>query len=164
MRRGVVLATVRHAAPKPTPPRTPTVVVLHGLFGAARNWRTPIMKLQERQPNVNVQALDLRNHGNSPHSDEMDFDVLTQDVREHIEREELKDPKPVLLGHSLGGRVAMQVALKNADLLSGAIIVDVAPRPPPSPSVGPPVHLRLLDTMAAMRTLLFYGLKLSQEF
>lgn len=151
MRRAVPLATVRHAAPRPGP-RQPTMLVLHGLFGAARNWRTPLMKLHELQPAVHMQALDLRNHGNSPHTDEMDFDVMALDVQEHIEREALREPRPVLLGHSLGGRVAMQVALKRPDLLSGLVVVDVAPRPPP-PSSHPPIHLRLVDTMAAMRAL-----------
>lgn len=109
------------------------------------------MKLQERTPSIHMHALDLRNHGSSPHTEEMDWDTMTLDIREYINREGLVNPKPILLGHSLGGRVAMQVALKHSDLLAGAIIVDVAPRPPPHPSVGPPVQLRLLDTMAAMR-------------
>lgn len=152
MRRAVPLATIRHAAPRPGA-RPKSMVVLHGLFGAARNWRSPVMKLQERQADLSVQALDLRNHGSSPHTDEMDFDLMALDVTHHIEKERLRDPRPLLLGHSLGGRVAMQVGLHHPETLSGLIVVDVAPRPPPVSS-GPPIHLRLLDIMAAMRTLL----------
>ncbi|MGH6899990.1 MAG: alpha/beta fold hydrolase [Geminicoccaceae bacterium] len=100
----------------------PPVVVLHGLLGSARNW-TSIAK--ELATTHRVLALDLRNHGRSPWADTMSFDEMAGDVAAFIGDHELS-PAGVI-GHSLGGKVAMRLALMRADLVERLVVVDVAP-------------------------------------
>jgi esterase len=100
----------------------PPVVVLHGLLGSARNWTSIARQLAERH---RMFALDLRNHGRSPWAETMSFDEMADDVGAFIEREGLE--RAALIGHSLGGKVAMRLALRRADLVERLIVVDVAP-------------------------------------
>jgi len=97
------------------------VVVLHGLFGSARNWTTVCRRLAEHH---HVLAPDLRNHGASPWSDEMTYDAMAGDVIALLE--ELSQ-QASLVGHSMGGKAAMLVALRRPDLLRRLVVVDVAP-------------------------------------
>jgi pimeloyl-ACP methyl ester carboxylesterase len=100
----------------------PPVVILHGLLGSARNW-TSIGK--ELAGTHRVFALDLRNHGRSPWAATMSFDDMAGDVAAFIEARGLG---PVaLLGHSLGGKVAMRLALTRPELALRLVVVDVAP-------------------------------------
>ncbi len=100
----------------------PPIVLLHGLLGSARNWSSIGKQLGERH---RVLALDLRNHGRSPWADTMSFDDMAGDVAASIEQGGLA---PVaLLGHSLGGKVAMRLALTRGDLVARLVVVDVAP-------------------------------------
>ena len=98
------------------------IVVLHGLLGSARNWTSIGRQLGERH---RVLALDLRNHGRSPWADTMSFDDMAGDVAASIEQHGLAPV--VLLGHSLGGKVAMRLALTRGDLVARLVVVDVAP-------------------------------------
>jgi pimeloyl-ACP methyl ester carboxylesterase len=100
----------------------PPVVILHGLLGSARNW-TSIAK--ELATTHRVFALDLRNHGRSPWADTMSFDEMAGDVAAFIGAHDLS-PAGVI-GHSLGGKVAMRLALMRADLVERLVVVDVAP-------------------------------------
>jgi esterase len=100
----------------------PPVVILHGLLGSARNW-TSIAK--ELATTHRVFALDLRNHGRSPWADTMSFDEMAGDVAAFIGAHDLS-PADVI-GHSLGGKVAMRLALTRADLVERLVVVDVAP-------------------------------------
>ncbi|HEV7372467.1 alpha/beta fold hydrolase [Arenibaculum sp.] len=100
------------------------LVVLHGLFGSARNWAMIARSLGDAH---RVLALDLRNHGNSPWSERMDYPAMAGDVAGFIERHGI-GPCPVL-GHSMGGKVAMWLALQRPDLVSAVIPADVAPVP-----------------------------------
>jgi esterase len=100
------------------------VVILHGLFGLSDNWQT--LGKQLAQNGFTVYLVDLRNHGNSPHSNEFNYDVLSKDVLELIEQENITNP--TLLGHSLGGKTAMQFALHYPEKISSLIVVDIAPR------------------------------------
>jgi pimeloyl-ACP methyl ester carboxylesterase len=100
------------------------VIILHGLFGLFDNWQTFGKALSEID--YAVYLVDLRNHGNSPHSDKFNYDVLAEDVLELMESEKIN--QPIVLGHSLGGKTAMQLALNNSEKISAAIIVDMAPR------------------------------------
>jgi esterase len=68
----------------------------------------------------------LRNHGNSPHSEDFDLNVLTDDIKELYHK--LKIDNAVIIGHSLGGRIAISAVLKYPDLFSKIIVVDIAPR------------------------------------
>ena len=98
------------------------VLVLHGLFGSLSNWGWHCKQLAGRYA---VYGVDLRNHGDSPHSDQLDYQVMADDVRELIVRLELK--YCCIVGHSMGGKVAMQLALNFPDLVEKLVIVDIAP-------------------------------------
>ena len=69
----------------------------------------------------------LRNHGRSPHSDILDYDVMVADVREFMEQQALR--RIMLLGHSLGGKVAMQFVIDYSEQVDCLVIVDIAPKP-----------------------------------
>ncbi len=98
------------------------IVLLHGLLGSARNWSSIARQLAERH---RVFALDLRNHGRSPWADTMSFDDMAGDVAAFIEQAGLSPL--TLVGHSLGGKVAMRLALTRPELPARLVVVDVAP-------------------------------------
>jgi pimeloyl-ACP methyl ester carboxylesterase len=99
----------------------PHVVFVHGLFGQGKNWTTIAKGLADRH---RVTLLDLPNHGHSPWTDRIDY----LDMAEKLAAElgELGEPV-TLVGHSMGGKVAMQVALRHPELLRALVVVDVAP-------------------------------------
>ncbi|EJU04657.1 alpha/beta-hydrolase [Dacryopinax primogenitus] len=107
------------------------VVVLHGLFGSKQNWRS-LMKLLGHSLKRRVYTVDLRNHGVSPQSPRMDYEIMAADVVQFFIEHRLKNDI-TLIGHSMGGKVAMATALsplleKNLPkALSTLIIVDIAP-------------------------------------
>lgn len=107
----------------------PALVILHGLLGASRNWLTIGKALQDR---YDVHAVDLRNHGLSPHSDAMRWAELTDDLQAYLDEHGLNDV--ILMGHSLGGKIAMRYACQNPDVVSKLIIVDIAAK------AYPPYH------------------------
>jgi esterase len=100
----------------------PPAVILHGLLGSARNW-TGIAK--ELARTHRVFALDLRNHGRSPWAKTMSFEEMAGDVAAFIDAHGLSPAR--LIGHSLGGKVAMRLALTRPDLLERLVVVDVTP-------------------------------------
>jgi esterase len=102
----------------------PPVVILHGLLGSSRNWTTIGKKLGDH---ARVFALDLRNHGNSPWDDASTYDDMAEDVRAFIEERSLEPA--TLIGHSMGGKVAMRLALLYHDLVDHLVVVDIAPVP-----------------------------------
>lgn len=99
------------------------MIILHGLFGLSDNWASLAKKWSEH---FTVYAVDLRNHGQSPHSDQWKYWIMAEDVLELIEKENLKNV--ILLGHSMGGKVAMYLTLDSPQLISKLIVVDIAPR------------------------------------
>lgn len=101
----------------------PPLVILHGLLGSSRNWETAGAALAEK---FHVCALDLRNHGRSPHAGAMTYAAMTEDVLGWLDARAL--PRAVLLGHSLGGKVAMRLACRHADRVERLVVVDIAPR------------------------------------
>jgi esterase len=102
------------------------LVLLHGLFGSARNWGAVQKALAT---DYRVVALDLRNHGASPHASGMDYASQAADVAETLAV--LGVERAVVLGHSMGGKAAMMLALTRPELVSRLIIADIAPRPYP---------------------------------
>ncbi|NKB21611.1 MAG: alpha/beta fold hydrolase [Alphaproteobacteria bacterium] len=100
----------------------PVIVVLHGLFGSGRNWAS---FAKQFFATYRVLTVDLRNHGASPWDSEMTYPAMANDVIELIGAEGLE--KPILLGHSMGGKVAMTAALSHPELLTGLILADIAP-------------------------------------
>lgn len=100
----------------------PTLLILHGLFGTWENWGSQIKKLSER---FDIIAADLRNHGRSPHDDRISYPLMAEDVIELMDRLDIE--KASVLGHSMGGKVAMQLALDHPDRVEKLIVADIAP-------------------------------------
>jgi len=100
----------------------PAVVILHGLFGSARNWRGMAKALASH---YRVFCVDMRNHGQSPWATTMTYPEMAADVRMLIESEGLD--KPVVIGHSMGGKAAMTLALETPSRVGRLIVVDIAP-------------------------------------
>jgi pimeloyl-ACP methyl ester carboxylesterase len=100
----------------------PRVVFVHGLFGQGKNWTTIARRLAEEGRRVTL--LDLPNHGHSPWTDRVDYLDMADLVAAELE----SFGEPVtLVGHSMGGKVAMQVALRRPELLRALVVVDIAP-------------------------------------
>ena len=119
------------------------VLVLHGLFGSLSNWGWHCKQLAQQYA---VYGVDLRNHGDSPHSDQLDYQVMAEDVRQLIVRLGLESC--CIVGHSMGGKVAMQLALSFPDLIEKLVIVDIAPVSYPEDADG---HMNVLATMDAVK-------------
>ena len=99
----------------------PRVVFVHGLFGQGKNWTTIARGLADRH---RVTLLDLPNHGHSPWTDRVDYLDMAELVA--AELEQLGEPV-TLVGHSMGGKVAMALALRRPELLRALVVVDIAP-------------------------------------
>jgi pimeloyl-ACP methyl ester carboxylesterase len=99
----------------------PRVVFVHGLFGQGKNWTTIAKGLADRH---RVTLLDLPNHGHSPWTDRVDYLDMVEMLA--AELEQLGEPV-TLVGHSMGGKVAMQLALRRPELLRALVVVDIAP-------------------------------------
>jgi len=100
----------------------PPVVILHGLFGAGRNWTQFAQALAEDH---RVYLPDARNHGASPWAESMSYVEMADDVRALIEREQLR--RPFVIGHSMGGKTAMALALSHPEAVAGIAVIDIAP-------------------------------------
>lgn len=96
------------------------LVILHGLFGSSDNWQTHAKKWSEM---FQVILVDQRNHGHSPHSDEMSYEAMASDLFELIAAEGLRDVN--LLGHSMGGKTVMRFAQENDFLVEKLIVADM---------------------------------------
>jgi pimeloyl-ACP methyl ester carboxylesterase len=105
----------------------PPLVIVHGFLGSSRNWQTAGTGLADR---FHVLAVDLRNHGRSPHAPEMTFKAMLGDMLEWMDAQELS--RAAILGHSLGGKVAMQLACRHPERVDRLIVVDVAPKDYPA--------------------------------
>lgn len=116
-----------------------TILILHGLFGMGDNWRSIARRLES---DFQCILVDLRNHGRSPHDPEMTFRVMMQDVYELIQDLELENV--ILLGHSMGGKIAMELALTYPETVDRLIIVDIAPK------VYPPHHSQVIRAIRAL--------------
>jgi pimeloyl-ACP methyl ester carboxylesterase len=100
----------------------PPVVLLHGLFGAGRNFGAVQRALA---PRFRVIALDMRNHGDSPHAPDMRYPTQAEDVRETLA--ELGVGQAAVIGHSMGGKAAMALALRHPDVICRLMVSDIAP-------------------------------------
>jgi len=99
------------------------IIILHGLFGSSDNWLTQAKLLA---PHYKIFSVDQRNHGQSPHSDDFDYASMVSDLNEFIQDQKISDP--VIIGHSMGGKTAMNFALAHPDEISKLIVVDISPR------------------------------------
>lgn len=115
------------------------LIILHGLFGSSDNWYTLAKVFAER---FTVYLVDQRNHGQSPQSVEFDYKLLTEDLEEFIREHAIQ--KPVIMGHSMGGKAAMNFAIKYPGQLSKLIVVDIVPK------AYPVHHDAILDGLKAI--------------
>ncbi|MCB2409444.1 alpha/beta fold hydrolase [Hymenobacter lucidus] len=99
------------------------LVILHGLFGTSDNWQTLAKRWAETH---RVIVVDLRNHGRSPQTPEHSYELMSQDVLELFDQLQLQHV--ALMGHSMGGKVAMRFALDHPTRLDKLIVLDIAPR------------------------------------
>lgn len=99
------------------------LVILHGLYGSSRSWSAVAGRLADH---FDVWSLDLRNHGQSPHDADCSWSAMASDVLRTVD--ELGIERPSLLGHSLGGKVAMHLAAGVPDLARRLFVADIAPR------------------------------------
>jgi len=99
------------------------LIILHGLFGSADNWMSIAKELSE---SYTLYLVDQRNHGDSGHSEEWNYQVMAGDIVELMDGEGLD--KAFLMGHSMGGKTAMFVALSHPDRVEKLIVADIAPR------------------------------------
>ncbi|KAJ2455549.1 hypothetical protein EV183_000026 [Coemansia sp. RSA 2336] len=120
-------STVRlnYSVNNPDADSKPPLVILHGLFGSKQNWRA-ISKQLSRTLDCATYTVDLRNHGDSPHQAPHTYSAMSQDLIRFIEDHELASP--VLMGHSMGGKVVMHAALERPDLVSKLIVDDMVPK------------------------------------
>jgi len=112
------------------------LIVLHGLFGSLDNWRSISARLSGQ---FTVFALDQRNHGASAHAAEMDYLLMAQDVVEFLDKRGISHCH--VLGHSMGGKTAMQLALSYPNRVNKLIVADIAPRS------YPPWHEQMIGGM-----------------
>lgn len=99
------------------------LIILHGLFGMLDNWQTLSKKFAEH---FTVYAIDQRNHGKSPHFQDFDYYLMSEDLKEFMDEMDLDSA--YVLGHSMGGKTAMQFACDNESKVDKLIVVDIAPK------------------------------------
>ncbi|TDI72176.1 MAG: alpha/beta fold hydrolase, partial [Bacteroidetes bacterium] len=99
------------------------LIILHGLLGSGGNWHSLSSNVFCERYRVIV--VDQRNHGRSPHSEEFSYDAMTEDVVELMDDLEIESTH--LLGHSMGGKTAMNFALQHSVRVDGLVIADIAP-------------------------------------
>lgn len=117
------------------------LIILHGVFGISDNWVTVGRRLAEK---FEVFIPDQRNHGQSPHSDTLSYYALADDLIEFMEDHQIR--KPILIGHSMGGKVAMKVALEYPKRIDKLIVIDISPRRYPARQE----HMEIIEAMMAV--------------
>lgn len=115
-------------------------VILHGFLGMSDNWKT--LGTRWSEDGYEVHLLDQRNHGRSFHSDEFSYELMAEDLKKYCEEHQLKEI--ILLGHSMGGKVAMQFAIDNPKMVSKLIVADIGPK------AYPPHHQDILKALSQL--------------
>ncbi len=100
------------------------LLILHGFLGMSDNWKT--LGTQFAAEGFEVHMLDLRNHGRSLHSDQFNYKVMVNDILEYCQFHKLQEV--AILGHSMGGKLAMFVATSHPEMISKLIVADIAPK------------------------------------
>ncbi len=99
------------------------VIILHGLFGMLDNWQTMAKRLAK---DFTVFTVDQRNHGRSPHMDDISYPLMAEDLLLFMEHHWIYNAH--IIGHSMGGKTAMQFALDHSDMVNKLVVVDMAPK------------------------------------
>lgn len=98
-------------------------IILHGLMGSSDNWLPQAKMLSDQ---YHVYSVDQRNHGQSPHDKAFNYKELANDLKDFIQQHKLE--KPIILGHSMGGKTAMNFAVANPEMIDSLIVADIAPK------------------------------------
>jgi len=114
----------------------PHLIILHGLLGMLDNWHTLATKFGET---MQVWTIDQRNHGKSPHVADMNYALMAEDLKEFMTQHSI--PSAHVLGHSMGGKTAMQFSFLYPELIEKLIVVDIAPR------AYDPSHDTIIDSL-----------------
>ncbi|HEY9114182.1 MAG TPA: alpha/beta fold hydrolase [Bacteroidales bacterium] len=118
------------------------LIILHGIFGASDNWFSFGRRIA--QEGFEVFIPDQRNHGQSPHNDIFNYLALTDDLFDFIDDNQIHNP--IIIGHSMGGKVAMRFALENPQLVKRLVIVDISLK-----AYGPrPQHKKIIQAMKSV--------------
>lgn len=112
------------------------LIILHGLFGISDNWRTLAVRFAKH---FHVYVPDQRNHGRSPHDNDLTYEALVRDLKEFFDDHQIKDCN--ILGHSMGGKMGMRFALEYPDHINKLIVVDIAPK------YYPVLHRDIINSM-----------------
>ncbi len=115
------------------------LVILHGLFGSSDNWFTLAKTFSEH---YKVYLVDQRNHGQSPHTEDFNYRLLTEDIENFLLANSIVNP--IVIGHSMGGKVAMNLAVKRPDVIAKLVVVDIVPK------TYPVHHDHILDGLEAI--------------
>lgn len=118
----------------------PPLIILHGFLGSSDNWRTASGRMSSR---FRIISVDLRNHGHSPHHPAMSYPAMAEDIYEFCDQQNIASAH--LLGHSMGGKVAMQFATTHPQRIEKLIVVDIAPKGYPPSHEATVAALRNLD-------------------
>ena len=127
----------------------PPLIILHGLYGSSDNWITIGKSLAKH---FTVYIPDQRNHGNSPHSEEHNYDLLKQDLLEILIQHNLN--KTHLIGHSMGGKTVMSFAADYPDRVASLIVIDIGPKSYLQPAGSEPhtiAHEQIIKGLLAVR-------------
>ncbi len=99
------------------------IIILHGLFGTLDNWQTVAKRLAEKYW---VFIVDQRNHGKSPHHPDFNYEILAEDLYHFMDEKWIHQAH--IIGHSMGGKTAMQFAMNYPDMVDKLIVVDIGPK------------------------------------
>jgi len=117
------------------------LLILHGFLGMSDNWKT--LGKQYTEAGFQVHLIDQRNHGKSFHSNDFDYDLLASDLKAYIDAHQIV--KPILLGHSMGGKTVMQFATTYPDdTIEKLIVADIAPK------YYPPHHQEIINALLTL--------------
>ncbi|MVX36915.1 alpha/beta fold hydrolase [Myroides sp. LoEW2-1] len=116
------------------------LLVIHGYFGTSDNWKTFGKQMVEQ--GYEVHLLDLRNHGRSFHSADWSYDYMIEDITRYMDHYNMCDA--IVLGHSMGGKLAMKFAIKYPSRVEKLIVADIAPR------AYPPHHQDIIEALQAV--------------
>ncbi len=116
------------------------LLILHGFLGMSDNWKTLGNLYAEK--GLEVHLLDQRNHGKSFWSPQFNYDIMASDIKKYVEHHQLN--RIHLMGHSMGGKTAMQFACNYPDLVKGLLVADIAPK------YYPPHHDEILKALTLL--------------
>jgi len=115
------------------------LVILHGLFGFSDNWVSFAKKFTD---SYRVILVDQRNHGNSPHAEDFNYEAMAEDLNEFIDDHQLENP--IIMGHSMGGKTAIEFSVRYPSKVDKLIVVDIAPK------AYPVHHQKIIDGLFSL--------------